>query len=59
MSEKDLKNTSFTYDIIKNIEFRGKNTDLTNISFEGVSHTGTAKFTGILPKNMRGQDFMT
>ncbi len=54
MTEEEIKNTSFNGDIIENIEFRDSNTDLTNISFESVSHTGTAIFNGVLPKNMSG-----
>ncbi|MEL3904477.1 MAG: hypothetical protein P1P63_05135 [Treponemataceae bacterium] len=53
----DIENTHFTNDEIANLEFRGKNTDLTNISFEYVSCTGKAIFTGVLPKNMGNATF--
>ena len=54
MSEEELKNTSFTQDIICNLEFKGENTDLTNISFKNTSHIGRAIFTGKLPIDMGG-----
>ncbi len=50
----DLENTHFTYDKLGNIEFRGSNTDLTDIAFDISNHKGTAIFNGKLPINMSG-----
>ncbi len=53
MTEEEIKNTSFTCDIIHNIEFRGSKTDLKDIVYTADT-TGNAIFTGKLPTNMGG-----